>query len=117
MPDLTKEDTALLDGHPQAIAGELLAERRRQMDGEGFTPKHDERHPAWMLAAAAAAYCMACLARHIAVVSAEVVWPWDLRDFKPKDDRRDLVRAGALVVAAIERCDRETARLADVEAG
>ena len=40
-------------------------------------------------------------------------WPWSLDWWKPKDPRRDLVRAGALIVAEIERLDRQPARGAD----
>ena len=31
---------------------------------------------------------------------------WDSEWWKPKDRRRDLIRAGALIVAEIERLDR-----------
>lgn len=37
-------------------------------------------------------------------------WPFPPRSWKPKDRRRDLVRAAALLVAEIERLDREAAR-------
>jgi hypothetical protein len=33
-------------------------------------------------------------------------WPWLSKWWKPKDRRRDLVRAAALVIAEIERLDR-----------
>jgi hypothetical protein len=35
-------------------------------------------------------------------------WPWADKDWKPKDRRRDLIRAAALIVAEIERLDRAT---------
>lgn len=35
-------------------------------------------------------------------------WPWDAKWWKPKNTRRDLVRAGALIVAELERMDRES---------
>jgi hypothetical protein len=37
-------------------------------------------------------------------------WPWEDKWWKPKDRRRDLVRAGALIVAEIERLDRLAAK-------
>ncbi|MGY0790895.1 hypothetical protein ACW7BJ_16135 [Azospirillum argentinense] len=37
------------------------------------------------------------------------IWPWGARWWKPKDPRRDLVRAGALIAAEIERLDRASA--------
>jgi hypothetical protein len=40
----------------------------------------------------------------------EWLWPWSVQWWKPKDRRRDLVRAGALIVAEIERLDRAAAR-------
>ncbi|NPW56957.1 hypothetical protein HPR97_34090, partial [Pseudomonas aeruginosa] len=33
-------------------------------------------------------------------------WPWDEEWWKPKSARENLVRAGALVLAEIERLDR-----------
>lgn len=38
------------------------------------------------------------------------LWPWERAAWKPKDARRDLVRAGALILAEIERLDRAQAR-------
>jgi hypothetical protein len=38
------------------------------------------------------------------------VWPWSREWWQPKDRRRDLVRAGALIVAEIERLDRAASR-------
>lgn len=35
-----------------------------------------------------------------------VSWPWDFQWFKPSDDRRNLVKAGALILAELERLDR-----------
>ena len=42
------------------------------------------------------------------VMGAPFGWPhtWDASWWKPKDRRRDLVRAGALIIAEIERLDR-----------
>lgn len=36
-------------------------------------------------------------------------WPWDSSWWRPKDARRDLVRAAALLLAEIERLDRAAA--------
>jgi hypothetical protein len=33
-------------------------------------------------------------------------WPWESTAWKPKGTRADLVRAGALILAEIERLDR-----------
>lgn len=37
------------------------------------------------------------------------VWPWDESWWKPTNRRRDLVKAGALILAEIERLDRAEA--------
>ncbi|MEB3421767.1 hypothetical protein VK682_24660 [Salipiger manganoxidans] len=40
------------------------------------------------------------------------LWPWDRKWWKPTTPRRDLVKAGALIVAEIERLDRAALRAA-----
>lgn len=114
------------DAAPQGEAGtdalstaarDVLAERQRQMGAEGWTPEHDDEHDSGELAAAASAY---------AVAAADVLhplsqgdgqytrgtppaaWPWD-NCFKPAPPRRMLVKAGALILAEIERIDRALA--------
>lgn len=110
---------------PAALA-EIAAERRRQIEVEGWNVDHDERHSDGSLALAAAAYAYA------ATISDEEtnfhkqslhgrwhgiksiicdMWPWEPHWFKPKDKRRNLVIAGALIVAEIERLDRAERRL------
>lgn len=103
-------------------ARDMLAERRRQVEAEGWTPKHDDEHDKGEMARAAACYALhagSCFAwRADAYQSAkphegnpaaqDSLWPWDMQWWKPKDPRRDLVRAGALILAEIERLDRAT---------
>lgn len=95
------------------VIEEIAAER--QQDVEGWTERHDDEHGNCALARAAAAY-----AAHATVqaypdktswpdVVCNIVselWPFDQERWKPKDARRDLIRAGALIVAEIERLDR-----------
>lgn len=80
----------------------ILTERRRQIEEEGWTPEHDEQHEVEHLAAAAAAYVLA------QGPGAEVPkgWPWGREWWKPKDRLRNLVRAGALYLAASDLADR-----------
>ena len=92
---------------------EIAAERERQKAVEGWTAEHDDEHADGSLSRAAAVYAMPHGIRqfHISRVAGTVldlVWPvdWGREWFKPKDRRRDLVRAGALIVAEIERLDR-----------
>jgi len=43
-----------------------------------------------------------------------MMWPWDSRGGSPKTRRHDLIRAGALIVAEIERIDRDMAKYARI---
>ncbi|HVI51535.1 MAG TPA: hypothetical protein VM661_10020 [Candidatus Sulfotelmatobacter sp.] len=90
------------------VIDEIYSERRRQVDAEGYSARHDDKHPGQM-AAAAACYAI----RSSEDVSLEIrrdtittLWPWEISAYKPKDTRRDLIRAAALIVAEIERMDR-----------
>jgi hypothetical protein len=82
---------------------DVLAERRRQVEAEGWTPEHDDEHTDCSLARAAACYATGSMNG----------WPWEKEAFKDTGDgqysenhRRMLVKAGALIVAEIERLDR-----------
>lgn len=84
---------------------EIARERERQISAEGWTPEHDDEHTDGHMALAAA--CYALQSTH---VGATRLWPWDRAWWKPKDERRNLVKAAALIVAEIERLDRAAAR-------
>lgn len=84
---------------------DVLAERRRQVDAEGWTPKHDDEHDTGTLATAAGCYAMHTLAYRAG--DPPPAWPWDTTWWKPSPDRRrNLIKAGALILAEIERIDR-----------
>lgn len=100
--DEAKARIAKLEGGSVA-ARDVLAERHRQMDVEGWTPEHDDHHRKGELAAAAACYAHD-LRKHR--VASPPYWPWAEEWWKPTDRRRDLVKAGALIIAEIERLDR-----------
>jgi kynureninase len=103
----------------QAII-DVTTERHRQQDAEGWDLAHDDGHEGGTLAAAAA--CYAYQAQYLLrrrnnekpapkldkdkILTA--LWPFNGGWWKPKDARRDLVRAAALIVAEIERIDRAT---------
>jgi hypothetical protein len=94
-----------------SAARDVLAERERQKAVEGWTPEHDDGHAHGEIANAAAAYAsagtMSDAERTNGVLEDPPAdWPWDWAAWKPKDRRRDLVRAGALILAEIERLDR-----------
>ena len=82
---------------------DVLAERHRQVKSEGWTPEHDNVHSDGQIAAAAACYASTDLAN--CDVTAWL-WPWGKEWWKPTDRRRNLVKAGALILAEIERLDR-----------
>lgn len=77
----------------------IAAERRRQIEAEGWTKEHDEQHRNGELALAAAAYAVP---DHLADIQM-YLWPWGPEWYKPRDRLRNLVRAGALIAAEIDR--------------
>ena len=109
------------DPETQKVIDEIAAERARQMtqegwedehgNPEGWSRKHDDReHFQGHLARAAAAYAVnATELRDIVILRTRLpkwLWPWEEQWWNPKNPRRDLVRAAALIVAEIERLDR-----------
>ena len=83
----------------------ITQERRRQIEEEGFGQEHDSVHSSDVLVAAAIAYAMYDLPGGSDV--AEDYWPWEDMWWKPKDHMKNLVRAGALIAAAIDRLKEE----------
>lgn len=97
--DLDRQLTRLLTSQ---LGITLIAnERKRQIEIEGWTPEHDDTHLRGEMALAAARYAVvdqpsveATLAR---------VWPWSSDWWKPKGQVRNLIKAGALIAAEIDR--------------
>jgi len=77
----------------------ITSERARQTTAEGFNAANDDRHVNGELPAVAVAY--------IKNDVAEMPANWDERCFKPTTKVRDLVKAGALIAAEIDRLLRE----------
>ena len=107
-------------------ARDVLAERQRQINAEGWAPDHDDEHDGGELAAAGAAYALHA-ADYLNPHSqgdggdeAPDCWPWHDAIagrgegpektkpawWKPGAPRRNLIKAGALILAEIERLDR-----------
>lgn len=88
------------------VVDDITAERQRQIDAEGWTFAHDDQHNNGELARAAASYA---LGKHtIGNIGGATIhlWPWEDFWFKATDQRRNLVKAAALIIAEIERLDR-----------
>lgn len=98
----------------------IASERRRQVLKEKWTAEHDANHFDGELADAAV-----CYARQGSVsisrdgfsftLSRTHSWPWSPCDWKPtpKDRVRELVKAGALIAAEIDRLQRRANREED----
>ncbi|WP_158215404.1 Lar family restriction alleviation protein [Candidimonas nitroreducens] len=94
-------------------ARDVLVERRRQVSVEGFTPEKDDTWFGGVLANAAQAYAHNAtytMRGHTTFGVPPVPWPWAVEWWKPSTSRRDLVKAGALILAEIERMDRKAAK-------
>lgn len=101
----------LLQWSSQAVF-DVAAERRRQIEVEGWTPEHDNEHGDDSMTLAAACYALANVpALEVQTLKLRDLWLWTgwaSSWFKPKDRRANLVRAAALLLAEIERLDRRS---------
>lgn len=137
-PEIAREWKTIRD-HLASIAesseaiSDILAERVSHVAEKGWTPEHDDRHDDGSLALAAALYATPIMLHQVHVGSGDVTWtdPWPWTrptwagreqdgdpmtgrinegDGRTKHDRRrQLVIAGSLIVAEIERLDRASA--------
>jgi hypothetical protein len=84
---------------------EMIAdERQRQVQQEGWTPEHDDEHDEGEMAISAAAYALRHT--HKKPIAVDLECEGSCFPLKPKDPIRNLVRAGALIAAAIDRIQR-----------
>lgn len=96
-----------LDAQAEA-ARSVFAERARQIADEGYTPEQDDGYNPGVLALHGGLY--ACHAYdNLTKKRVPEGWQWDEKWWKPKDPRTNLVMAGALILAEIERMDRSFA--------
>jgi hypothetical protein len=97
----------------------ITAERERQVSVEGWKPEHDDKHEEGDLTGAAMAYASAAQDQVTVIKdgtvksvvaldrSMYIFWPWDQDWWKPSPDPiRNLVKAGALIAAEIDRLQR-----------
>lgn len=91
----------------------IAAERQRQIEQEGWTTGHDDEHAGGDLAMAAAAYAIHDANGCPFSARGYALWPFSGNEWKPQGQIRNLVRAGALIAAEIDRL----ARRLDAEEG
>jgi hypothetical protein len=100
------------------FAQAVLAERRRQIEVEGWDSPHDDEHQRGELARAGGCYALKAHMHYTDPVGYVAdprafmpnQWPWESEWWKPQGFRRDLVKAGALILAEGEKCDRSRRR-------
>lgn len=100
------------------VFNDVFLERKRQIDQEHYSHEHDDEYDQNELIRAASSYLSHVIGRGWVFKEtcpetyqdeeAPDLWPWDLDFWKPKNPRRDLVRAAALIIAEIEKIDRST---------
>lgn len=102
-------------------AQEIANERARQVAVEGWTVEHDDEHEDGELARAANCYRLignGSLGEFLpdadqSDAQVPTAWPWDDEWWKPKTRLRNLIRAGALYQAEIERLIRARDRVTE----
>lgn len=101
--EIARLKTAL---HHVSHAGlDVLAERAAQVSQRGYRPEADDRYVKRDLAKAAAAYALAAVDGGLNNSRAKEVYPWKGDPFS-RDQRFNLVRAGALIIAELDRLNR-----------
>lgn len=82
----------------------IAAERERQRTKEGYSSNHDDQHGNFEMTRSAVAYALHASGR----LDADQHWPFGSCEWKPSagDPVRDLVKAGALIAAEIDRIQR-----------
>jgi len=79
---------------------ELISmERQRQIDEEGYTVETDQRYQLNQLSFAAISYLLTMDTN----TKMPLVWPWTERYWKPEDRIKNLIKAGSLIAAEIDR--------------
>ena len=93
------------------VLDQIKDERVRQIKQEGWTLEHDDQHDRGELSLAAACYALATTDCTDKSLVHHTLWPFEGKWWKPKDQRRNLVMAAAMIVAEIERIDRLKRRM------
>jgi hypothetical protein len=99
----------------------VVAERRRQIEAEGWDLAHDDQHLSGEMARAGASYAWGTTIQQVEdhdswvskppiPITGLMLWPWGRDWYKPAGFRRDLVKAAALILAEGEKFDRNRKR-------
>ncbi|MFW3895915.1 hypothetical protein [Pseudomonas bharatica] len=111
LADLMKETRALLDQQRptwERAAKDILAERRRQL-WKGYSAAHDDLYSPGELSSYAAAFALIAGGAAPGWVYQAGISSWQV---KTSDPRTMLVTSGALILAELERIDREAEKAA-----
>jgi hypothetical protein len=94
-------------------AQQITAERERQITEEGWTDAVDDRYTRGQLIDGGLSYIHAAInTGHSCLNNPPRTWRWDAKWWKPSRCRiRNLVKAGALIAAEIDRLERAKAHL------
>ena len=105
--------------------GKIVVERQRQVIEKGYTPEHDAQHDVHDLLKAADAYMNFAVNADTNRGYPEVFsqlrdlagtgWPWEKDSFKPVDVETALIKAGAMIAAALDHIENEKRELAEAE--
>lgn len=98
----------LVEGERLTGAERIAAERRRQIEEEGWTAEHDAQHRPGILAGAGSSYAMSAALSLMSngakrLHEAPPFFKFDHAWWKPRFPLADLIRAGALIAAEIDR--------------
>lgn len=111
----------LIPGLAAKVMADVMDERIAQL-GHEFAPEHDDAHRKGELAWAAIHYVASAILAglgvrdylgavlRIDIIGVRVAWPFEQAWWKPGTPRRMLVKACALLLAEIERLDRQAHR-------
>ena len=99
------QNRLLSDARVKSGVDLIAEERQRQIESEGYTPEEDLNYVKGELADAAACYASLTVRDHPLSFKLPNTWPWNRDSWKPvpNDRVRELVKAGALIAAEIDR--------------
>jgi len=92
---------------------DVFAERTRQIEEEGYGATSDDSFDGGRLAAAGACYgihaawCLSPDGKGKTLDGLPAWWPMEPARWNPQDERTNLVKAAALIIAEIDRFDRK----------